>query len=99
MEIKEYNERLKEIEVNYEKAKRNLHNEYGLSLAKFKKGDIITDKNTIIMVNEITVNVSFGQVCPVYRGIELKKDLTPKKNNSIGCIYANREMFSLRDKT
>ena len=66
--------------------------EYGLSQATYKKGDIITetyDKSEIIVIDKIGVDVSFGEVRPVYSGYLLNKDMTRKKNETRGSIYGN----------
>lgn len=89
MELKEYNERLNKIETDFKSAKNNLHIEYGLSQAIYKIGDIIKDSRFTFKVDRITVYVSFGIPEPVYHGVELKKDLTPKKNGTRAAIYGN----------
>lgn len=43
MEALEYQEKLKKLKADFEIAQKNLHIEYGLSQAKYKKGDIIKD--------------------------------------------------------
>lgn len=92
MEETEYNERLKKIEADYEQTKKNLYIEYGKSQAKYGVGDIIGDSTKIIKVDRITVHKSFGLPEPVYNGIELRKDLLPKKNGDRGAIYGNRQI-------
>ena len=89
MEEAEYNERLKKVEGDYDLAKRMLYRECGLSRAIYKNGDIIKDSNTTILIDKITVSISFGVPEPVYHGIELRKDLMPKKNGDRGSIYGN----------
>lgn len=92
MKEQEYNERLKKIESDYEQAKRLLYIEYGKSQAKFDVGDIISDETVTIKVDKITVYKSFGFPEPVYNGVELKKDLTPKKNRNKSAIYGSHKI-------
>ena len=89
MEESEYNEKLKQIETDFELSKTNLYREYGLSQAKYKVGDIIKDHRWALSIDRITVNVMFGTVEPVYHGFELKKDLTKRKDCNRVTIYGN----------
>lgn len=90
MEETEYNERLKKIEADYEQAKKKLFVEYGLSQAKYKKGDIIKDHRWTMLIDHISVSKTFGLPEPVYTGPELKKDFTPKANGSRVSIFGNK---------
>lgn len=90
MEEKEFENRLNTITVNYENAKRDLYIEYGLDQARYKKGDIIKDCRWTILIDRISVHKNLsGCIEPVYHGVELKKDLTIKKNGNRGAIYGN----------
>ncbi|SRR3972149_3709259 len=91
MEEAEYNKKLQQINVDYESAKRALYQEYGLSKAIYKVGDIINDTIRTMLIDKITVSVSFGVVDPVYHGFELRKDLTPKKSGERGSTYGNND--------
>lgn len=84
-----YKKKLKDIQEEANKATRRLWEEYAMSNAKFKVGDIIKDHRWTLKVDRITTYVSFGLPEPVYHGAELKKDLTPKKNNNRGAIHGN----------
>jgi hypothetical protein len=75
----EYREKLKKIESDYEQAKKDLYIEYGLTNAKYKKGDIIKGYSSIILVDKITVYKNFDLPAPAYHGIELKTDQTAWK--------------------
>ncbi len=88
----EYNIRLKKIEADYELAKKNLYVEYAMGQAKFKKGDIIKNSVCTILVDRITTYKWNSLPEPVYHGVELKKDLAPKKSGDIGSIYGNHDV-------
>lgn len=66
-----------------------LYREFGLSQAKYKVGDTIKDSVRIILIDKITVSVSFNLPEPVYNGVELVKNLTPNKKGKRGAIYGN----------
>ena len=90
MTEEEFKEQLAKIEENREVAKRQLYIKYAKEQEKFSVGDIINDSVKTILVNRITAYVSFDDIpMPAYHGRELKKDLTPKKNNSTAVIYGN----------
>ena len=42
-----------------------------------------------MQITKISAYKGFGYPEPVYKGIELKKDLTPKKNGDMVAIYGN----------
>ena len=89
MEETEYNERLKKIEADFEQAKKQLYFDYGMSKVIFKKGDIIKDSRWAMLIDRITVSKTFGLPEPVYSGLELKKDLSPRKDGNRVSIYGN----------
>ena len=90
MTEEEFKKQLAKIEEDRDVAKRQLYVKYAKDQEKFSVGDIISDTVKIILINRITAYVSFDNIpMPVYHGKELKKDLTPKKNNSTGVIYGN----------
>ena len=89
MEKETYLEKLKEIEQDAAVKKSNLYKEYALANAKYKVGDLIKDERWAFVIDKISVYVGYGIPQPVYHGFELKKDLTPKKNNSRVTIYGN----------
>ena len=89
MEKEEYKLKLKEIEAEYDAKKKALYKEYALSNAKFKMVDIIKDERWTIKVDVISTYIGFGDPEPVYRGYELKKDLTPKKSMERQSIHGN----------
>ena len=89
MKTEEYKLKLKEIEAEYGANKKALDKEYALSNAKFKVGDIIKGERWTIKVDTISTYVWCGEPEPVYRGYELKKDLTPKKSMERQSIHGN----------
>lgn len=80
--------KLSELEKQHRKAKRKLIHEYAVYHNPFQRGDIIEDHYHIIqietMVSEIKMN---GLGTMVYIGIELKKDMKPKKNQANKTMY------------
>ena len=89
MTEQEYETRLKVIEHSFEMEKKKLYWEYGMSHVMFKVGDIIRDHRWALKIDKITVAKNFGLPEPVYHGLELKKDLTPRKDKSRVAIYGN----------
>ena len=90
MTEEEYKTKLKGIEDNFELSKRKLNYEYAMSTAIFKVGDIIGDSRWSLLIDRITVSAySYELPKPVYHGLELRKDLSPRKDGSRVCIYGN----------
>ena len=89
MKASEYTERLEKIEMNYLMAKQALFAEYAKSKTLYKEGDIISQYRLIILVDRVTWHKDFGMPEPVYKGIELRKDLAPKSSGSRGVIFGN----------
>ena len=89
----EYKDKLQVIETEYLQAKKELYIEYAKSQRKFKIGDIIKNNvGTIIKIQKFGTSISFSNPKPTYIGIELRKDLEPKKNGNIETIYGNNEV-------
>ena len=100
MEELDYKHKLQVIETEYLQAKRNLHIEYAKSQRKFKIGDIIeSNVGTIIKVQKFGTSISFSNPYPTYIGIELRKDLEPKKNGNIETIYGNNDVKLIKEAT
>ncbi len=93
MEEIDYKEKLKKLEADFELAKKQLHYDFAMSNAKFKKGDVIKDERWAFIIDNITVYKSFGLPEPVYSGYELKKDLTPRKDGNRVSIYGNKAIL------
>ena len=89
MTEQEYKQRLKELETEHEAAKRNLMIEYAANNRKYKIGDIITNHIMTILIDGFSTYSSFSEPIPVYKGLVLRKDLTPRKDRERGNIYGN----------
>ena len=88
MTLEEYKENLKHLNEKFNKDKRDLDTQYALSNKRFLKGDIIKNHNYTILIDEYKLGRDFNGIpYMVYYGLELKKDLTPKKNGSRGSIH------------
>ncbi len=98
MEKVDYENRLKQIESVYKASKDALYIEFGLSQAKYKVGDTIKCDDRTILIDKITAYKSFNLPEPVYHGIMLKKDLTPKKNGERDSIYGNHSTELIKSK-
>ncbi len=94
----DYDNRLKQIESDYKKSKDALYIEFGLSQSKYQVGDVIKCNDRTILIDKITVYKSFKLPEPVYHGIMLKKDLTPKKNGERDSIYGNHSTELIKSK-
>lgn len=83
----ELKEALRKIENDYEQAKKRVYIAYAFGNAKYKVGDIIKESTQTILVQKIKAYIGLSNtVQTVYEGIELKADLTPKKNGAISSI-------------
>lgn len=96
MTEQEYNQKLANIKKQAQKEEIALVKEYGLSLARFKVGDIIKDSRWVVLIESITVSRLFDMVQPVYNGLELKKDLTPRKDGNRVAIHDNNGIQLIR---
>ena len=86
MTLQEYKNRLKESEEKHRAEIRALRIEFALKNATSTKGDIVTDHMGSIRVEAISCG-SYGDPQTVYYGIELKKDLTPRKDGAKRWVY------------
>ena len=90
MTEQDYKYELQVVETEYLKAKRNLHVKYAESQRMFKIGDIIRSNTDVtIKVEKFGTCLGIGNPQPTYIGVELKKDLTPKKSGIQNTIYGN----------
>ena len=88
MEYQEYEDRLRELKVEFEQKKTKLIKEYVDSNNPYKIGDKVTDHACSIIIEKIKYHISLsGFPCAVYYGPELKKDGTPKKNGNKTYVY------------
>ena len=90
MQYQEYEDRLRELKVEFEQKKSKLIKEYVDANNPYKIGDKVTDhyQNVSIRIEKIDYHLSlYGTPCAVYYGPELKKDGTPKKNGNKMYVY------------
>lgn len=83
MTKQQYNDKIKELKASYNISELYIVKEYAYANNPYKIGDVIRDHSHIIKIEKIKFcRASVGEEFPscVYHGIELKKDLTPKKN-------------------
>lgn len=86
MTLKEYKNRLKESEDKHRAEIRALRSEFALKNAIHAVGDITTDHIGSIKVTGIGC-ANYGDPQTIYYGIELKKDLTPRKDGAKRWVY------------
>jgi hypothetical protein len=89
MSLDDYKKEVEILEEQFRLQKQKIAREYALGTAKFIPGDIIKDSVSIIEIKKIKWQYSLYAPIVVYEGVELKKDLTPKKDGSIRCIFGN----------
>ena len=83
MNQEEYKKRLLEIESERNQKINSLKKEYAMLNNPYKIGDVITDHMGSIKIESVHLSQSSSILpCCSYFGLELKKDGTPKKNNS-----------------
>ena len=88
MEYQEFEDRLRELKVEFEQKKTKLIKEYVDANNPYKIGDKVTDHVCSIIIEKIKYHMSSsGFPCAVYYGPELKKDGTPKKNGNKTYVY------------
>ena len=90
MEYQEYEDRLRELEVEFEQKKMKLVKEYVDANNPYKIGDKVTDhyQDVSIIIEKIKYHISLhGNPSAVYYGSEFKKDGTPKKNGNKIYVY------------
>lgn len=93
----EYRNELQKIEDNYNLSKKNLYIKYARENRRFAIGDIIKDSSgTIIIVTSFNTSLFGGLPKPIYIGKVLKKDLTPRKDNSTDSIYESQNIALIK---
>jgi len=92
-----YKERLIIIEQDYKSELRKLYSQYAGESRIYKIGDIIKSEQTgeIILIDSFGTYKSFDFPIPVYQGVLLRKDLTPRKDNTRSQIFGNVETKKL----
>jgi hypothetical protein len=96
MDIKEYDNRKKQIIEQHRKELHYLDVEYAISGIKARIGDIISDKIKIIKVDKFHVSTTFTRYPEViWRGFEYTKSRKQRKDLARGSI---REASIVEDK-
>lgn len=90
MTLEEYKAGVKSLQEEFEQKKNQLAKSYALSQAIFKVGDIIKDNRWYMQITALKWSYGYSEPEIVYEGVELKKDLTPKKNNNKVTVYGNK---------
>lgn len=78
--LEKFCEGLKAIEVEASQKRELLNKVFAIHNNPYKVGDIVEDSNGKLEIEKITYSSSYGNYLPqcVFRGIDLKKDGTPK---------------------
>ena len=94
MTIDDYKKALSDLALQYEHARSEYHRQFALSNNTVKHGDVFTDHIGSILVERIGVCFSGLDTIPSckYYGKELKKDGTPKKNNTYRTAYQSNSL-------
>ena len=89
MNEKTYAQLKHEVHKKFSLEMKKLNREYAYSNTNVKVGDIISDHNGTIKVDDIGWAFSYMETLPgcLYSGIRLKKDLTPYKSKERETIY------------
>lgn len=99
MTAEAYTAQLKAMQERHKAEINNLHIAYARGQRKFKAGDIIREFDRTIQVIGFSTELSFSSApIPVYVGLPLKKDLTPKKNANRNreSIYGNANVVLIK---
>lgn len=82
--LENFTKRLAEIEEEKKQKDNEVIREFALALNPYKKGDIIKDSEGGMIIQSVRINIMYRRELPycTYRGIELKKDNTPRKVQS-----------------
>jgi hypothetical protein len=99
MNKQEYDNKLREIRKKATDEERILAKEYAFSNNPYSINDIIEDHYHIIKITQI--GYGFGSIllpACYYAGIELKKDLTPKKNQKNTSMYQGNVKRSIEER-
>lgn len=86
MDIQTYLGEMEVLKQRHDKEIKKLKREYALTNNPIKIGDIVTDGYSTVKVEKIVVYLN-NPPCCVYRGPELNKNKTVKKNGKITDIY------------
>jgi hypothetical protein len=90
MDKKELKQKRDQLYQDYKLNLKNLALEYVREINPYKKGDIIEDHCNIIKIESVnySYDLEYGlSVDVIYRGVELKKDLSPRVKQDGNRIY------------
>jgi len=87
MTEKEYLEKKSQLEAYYSKKIKELKIEFALSNNLYRVGDIISDRQDVIRIQETRVVSGLGVPECVFFGPLLTKKLVPWRNKKEGVIY------------
>lgn len=88
MTIEEYKERINQLELEYNRKKRELQKEYAKLNVPHKIGDVVEDHIGKLKIERIAfIWTARDEVEYEYFGIELKKDGTPCKRQTGRGVY------------
>lgn len=92
MTLEEYKTESKRIKEQFEVDIKNLTIKYALSNNPYSKGDIIEDDlGNIIKIEHIATYLDYSDPCCIYRGLPLRKNLTPMaKKKDLVTLYQRR---------
>ncbi len=92
-----YKEKLIIIQQDYKSELQKLYSQYAEGKRIYKIGDIIKSEQTqeIILIDSFGVYKPWDFPIPVYQGVLLRKDLTPRKDNARSQIFGNVETKKL----
>ena len=91
----DYKKELNEIEENYKAAKSVLYKKYAKSQIIYNIGDVVTNGLTTIKIEKYGTYIGLGKPEIIYTGVELRKDMSPKKRQEITSIYGNENTEKL----
>jgi hypothetical protein len=92
MNIDDLTEKIRMIDLKCELEKLQARKEYCFANNKVNIGDVFVDHIGGILVQKISAYCSRDYPCCTYSGIELKKDLTPKKNMSVREAFQSNQV-------
>ena len=100
MKASELGLKLSQLEQEYTLNKKTLIRELCEANNPYKVGDIFTDHIGSVLVEKIRYDMSTYRdyPCCVYYGIELKKDLTPKKSMTRRNAYQSNDIKNEQQK-
>jgi hypothetical protein len=87
MTREQYYAELKEVELAYEKAKKEVYRKYAFANNPYKLGEFITDHVATIQIEKIRAYKSFDLPQCVYTGTQYNKDGSVTKKQIHNTVY------------